>query len=81
MAEHVESRVRRMVADVLGVPQAQVTRQTSPETIDTWDSIQHLNIVLSLEQEFGVSVPPEDIDKLRSVGDIVDMVEKTSEGK
>ena len=78
MAEHVEARVRRMVADVLDVPQAQVTRDTSPETVETWDSVQHLNIVLSLEQEFGVSVPPEDIDKLRTVGDIVDMVEKMS---
>lgn len=81
MAEHVESRVRRMVADVLGVPQAQVTRDTSPESVEAWDSVQHLNIVLSLEQEFGVSVPPEDIDRLKSVGDIVDMVQRTSGGR
>ena len=81
MAEHVESRVRRIVADVLDVPQAQVTRETSPETFETWDSVQHLNIVLSLEQEFGVSVPPEDIDKLRSVGHIINMVQKMSENR
>jgi acyl carrier protein len=74
MAETVEVRVRRMVADVLNVPQSQVSRDTSPETVDTWDSVQHLNLVLALEQEFGVSVPPEDIDKLRSVGDIIDRV-------
>ena len=38
--------------------------------------MQHLNLVLAVEQEFGVSVEPEQIDKLRSVGDIVDAVEK-----
>ena len=78
MAEHVEARVRRMVADVLDVPSAQVTRDTSPETVGNWDSVQHLNLVLSLESEFGVAVPPEDIDKLRSVGDFIDLVEKSS---
>jgi acyl carrier protein len=74
MAENIESRVRRMVADVLNLPPAEVTRDTSPQTVDTWDSVQHLNLVLALESEFGVSVPPEDIDKLRSVGDIIDLV-------
>ena len=78
MAEHVEARVRRMVADVLDVPPAHVTRDTSPETVENWDSVQHLNLVLSLEQEFGVAVPPENIDKLRSVGDFIDLVEKSS---
>ena len=78
MAEHVEARVRRMVADVLDVPPATVTRDTSPETVGNWDSVQHLNLVLSLESEFGVAVPPEDIDKLRSVGDFIDLVEKSS---
>jgi acyl carrier protein len=76
MAETAELRVRRMVADVLNVPLAQVMRATSPETVDTWDSVQHLNLVLALESEFGVSVPPEDIEKLRSVGDMIDMVAK-----
>ena len=76
MAESTEARVRRMVADVLNLPPAQVTRETSPQTVPDWDSVQHLNLVLAVEQEFGVSVEPEQIDKLRSVGDIVDAVEK-----
>ena len=78
MAEPVEARVRRMVADVLNLPPAQVTRDTSPQSVDNWDSVQHLNLVLAMESEFGVSVPPEDIDKLRSVGDIIDAVERMS---
>jgi acyl carrier protein len=76
MPDPLEARVKRMVADVLNVPPGQVTRETSPQTVDNWDSVQHLNLVLAMESEFGVSVPPEDIDKLRSVGDIMDAVER-----
>jgi acyl carrier protein len=80
MPDSLEARVKRMVADVLNVPAAQVTRETSPQSVDNWDSVQHLNLVLAMESEFGVSVPPEDIDKLRTVGDIIDAVRRMAGG-
>ena len=76
MPDPVEARVKRMVADVLNISAARVTREMSPQSVDNWDSVQHLNLVLAMESEFGVSVPPEDIDKLRTVGDIIDAVER-----
>ena len=41
---------------------------------EAWDSQQHLNITLALEERFGVEIEPEDYDKLRSVGRIADFV-------
>ena len=72
-------RARTMVADIFGVPVEQVQPQSSPDTIETWDSINHLNLVLALEQEFGIQFTPEEIEQLLSVELIVALVaEKVS---
>jgi acyl carrier protein len=60
-------RVRRIFSDVFQVPLEQVTPQSSPDTIETWDSLQHLNLVLALEQEFQIQFTPEEIEQLLSV--------------
>ena len=60
-------RVRGIVADVFGLPVEQVGPDTSPDNIESWDSLQHLNLVLALEQEFGVQFTPEEIEQLLTV--------------
>ncbi len=67
-------RVRRIVADVFAVPIEQVAPNTSPDSIETWDSIQHLNLVLAVEQEFEVQFTPEEIEQLLSVELIADLI-------
>ena len=56
------------------MPASQLTEASSPDTIESWDSIQHLSIVLGLEQALGVQFDPEDIEKMRSVGALEAMV-------
>lgn len=68
--ESVTQQIRTVVSDVMGVPVSSITAASSPETIESWDSVQHLSLVMSLEQALGVQFQPEEIDKLRSVGDI-----------
>lgn len=73
-------RVQRIVADSFETPIEQVTPQSNPDTISNWDSLRHLNMVLTLEQEFGVEFAPEEIEQLLSVEIIADFVkEKTGE--
>jgi acyl carrier protein len=63
---HLE-RVRRVFSDVFQIPLEQVTMQSSPDNIATWDSLQHLNMVLALEQEFRIQFTPEEVEQLLSV--------------
>jgi len=70
------SRVQRIVSDVLQIALEKVTPETSPDNVETWDSIQHLNLVLSLEQEFGIQFSPEEIEQLLSVDLITAFVEE-----
>ncbi len=74
MTASVLDRVRQIVADVFGLTLDQVDTQSSPESIEAWESIAHLNLVLSLEQAFGVSFTPDEIAELVSVEAIVDKV-------
>jgi len=69
-------RVQRIVADVLEVPLEQVKPESSPDTIETWDSLHHLNMVLALEQEFGVQFAPEEIEQLLSVELVAALLEE-----
>ena len=60
-------RVRRIFSDVFQVPLEQIHPESSPDTIPNWDSLQHLNLVLALEEEFRVQFSPEEIEQLLSV--------------
>ena len=74
MAAPVRERVCRIMSDVFAVPVDQVTDESSPETIEAWDSMSHLNLVLSLEQEFAITFDLDEIPELINVPAIVDRI-------
>ncbi len=61
------NRVRSVVAQVLELPEEQLDAASSPDTIEIWDSLQHLNMVLALEQEFNLQFTPEEIEQMLSL--------------
>ncbi|MFC1874297.1 acyl carrier protein [Chloroflexota bacterium] len=67
MIQSTEDRLYRIISEVFGVPAAEINNESSPDTIETWDSLSHLNLVLALEEEFGVSLSPEDVMEMLSV--------------
>ncbi|HEY2895225.1 MAG TPA: acyl carrier protein [Pirellulales bacterium] len=67
MSDTVEHRTRQLVAEIFGLPIEAVTLSSSHETIEEWDSLNLLNILMSVEGEFGVSVSPEEAAEFVSV--------------
>jgi acyl carrier protein len=57
----------RTVAEALEVPPGALTEESSQETVPTWDSLSHLNLVMALEGEFGVRLSLDDAVSIRSV--------------
>lgn len=76
-SENGEDRVRRTIARVLGVAPETLSDESSPENTATWDSLNHLNLVMALEGEFGISVSPEDALDMRNVGLIRTILRET----
>jgi acyl carrier protein len=68
-------QVHQIAADIFSVPLEAVTAQSSPNTIVTWDSLQHVNLVLALEQQFDVQFLPEEIAEMSRIELIVSLVE------
>jgi acyl carrier protein len=68
--------VRNVASDIFRVPADKITAESSPETIESWDSMQHLNLVLAVEEKFGVQLEPEDIEQMKSVGAVAELVER-----
>lgn len=69
-------QVRGIASDIFGIPAAKITAESSPETIENWDSMQHLNLVLAVEEKFGVQLAPEDIEQMKTIGAVAALVEK-----
>ena len=54
------------MATLLTVNVTTIDSETSMDTIPTWDSLRHMNLVLALEEEFKVSIPDEDAGNITS---------------
>lgn len=68
-------QVRGVASDLFGVPVHRIKAESSPEIIDAWDSTQHLNFVLALEEKFGLQLSPEEMEQMRNVGEAARLVE------
>lgn len=76
MSEALRDQITRAMADVFDVQADEISANTSPETLEAWDSINHLSLVLALEQIFAVSFDLEEIPELTSVDAMVRAVER-----
>ncbi len=68
-------QVRTAAADVLRVPPERITEASTPENIESWDSVEHLNLILVLEAQFNIEFEPEEIERMKSIGQIALLVE------
>ena len=75
----MEDKIYRVVSDVMGIPISEITDESSPDTIEAWESLSHINLALAIEAEFKISLAPDDVLEMLSVGLIKTiLIEKTS---
>lgn len=75
MGDAVRQKVLNIAADVLSMPAKSLTETSSPKTIENWDSIRHLNLVLALEDRFALEFAPEEMEQMDTIGQITSLVE------
>ena len=71
----MEKKLKEVISKVLGVPVGKIANGFSQDTCEKWDSLHHLDLVIALEQEFGISFEPEEITELLSLKAIQDCLE------
>lgn len=72
--DKVLERVCAIMATTFNVPAASITPATTPETLEAWDSMGHLNLILALEDELKISISPEDGERMKDVETIVKVI-------
>jgi acyl carrier protein len=58
------TKIKQVMSLVFEVPLESIADDASSDNIENWDSLRHLNLILALEEEFGVSIPDEEVGNL-----------------
>lgn len=70
--------IEALIASTLDIPAEQVTEESDMTTIPKWDSLGHINLVLAIEEAYGVVIDEDAIVELTSVRAIRDFVERAA---
>ena len=71
MADNTEAKVKEIIINELGVDPDKVTSEASFVEDLGADSLDTVELVMAFEEEFGVDIPDEDAEQMRTVGDAV----------
>ncbi len=73
----IEAKVKDIIINELGVDAEKVTRSASFVEDLGADSLDTVELVMAFEEEFGMEIPDEAAEKLQTVGDAIDYIEKS----
>jgi acyl carrier protein len=68
----VLARIAEIFRDVLDDEALELSRETTPMSLPGWDSLAHVNVLFSVEEEFGVQFSTSEFKRLTTVGDLAD---------
>jgi acyl carrier protein len=71
----VFGKVRALISEQLDIDEEQITLETTFEDIDA-DSLDVVELVMALEEEFDLEIADEEVENIQTVGDVVGYIEK-----
>ena len=76
----IEQKVKSIIVEQLGVEESQVTENAKFVDDLGADSLDTVELVMALEEEFGLEIPDTEAEKIRSVGDAIKYIETHKKG-
>ena len=77
----VTDKITEIIVEQLGVKPEEVTPEASFVDDLGADSLDTVELVMALEEEFGIEIPDEDAEKIATVGDAIKYIQEKSAGK
>ncbi len=68
------ARLNTVFRDVFGDDRISVNPQTTADDIDDWDSIEHINLIAAVEEEFGMRFKMREVSGMKNVGEMIDII-------
>ena len=78
MASSLEERLKELIVQQLGVDESEVVPEAKFVDDLGADSLDLVELIMALEDEYGIEIPDEDAEKIRTVGDAVKYIEEKS---
>ena len=66
MDQKLEKKLKELVSTVFEIKIDEIDDSTSPDTVEKWDSLQQLNLAIAIENEFKITLSPNDITDMLS---------------
>jgi acyl carrier protein len=79
MAAETFDKVKKIIVEQLGVDENEVTMEASITDDLGADSLDQVELVMAFETEFGIDIPDEEAEKIKTVGDAVTKIEASTE--
>jgi acyl carrier protein len=80
MAADTFDRVKKIIVEQLGVEESEVTQEASITDDLGADSLDQVELVMAFETEFGIDIPDEEAEKIKTVGDAVSKIDAVAAG-
>lgn len=71
----MQENVFEIVSEVFDIDEEDITLETSPDTIDNWDSMNQLKLVTAIEEEFSINLSMTEIESIVNIKILMDIVQ------
>ena len=72
---HMNQRLALVLAEIFGMRADQINPELTKDAVGSWDSLKQMDLVMTLEREFGIALEIPDIVRMNSVANIIDVLE------
>lgn len=70
------AELQTVISDILDIPGLKLTSDTTAMDVEGWDSLSHINIISAVEERYGIRFALGELQDLKDVGDMADLVQK-----
>ena len=74
MANNINERLNEVFQNVFDDEDITVTRETTADDIEDWDSLEHIRLIAAVEREFGVKFTMKEVSSMKNVGEMMDII-------
>lgn len=72
--EEIYNALDEVFQDVFDDEEIHVTAETTADDIEDWDSLEHINLVVAVENKFGIKFNMNEVTTMKNVGEMVDII-------
>ena len=72
--DQIDNQLKRIFADLFDLAEEAISLQSSPDSLEKWDSLGQVNLIAALEEHFEILIPPEqqlDMLNFELIGDVI----------